>query len=90
MSFEWDDAKQQSNLQKHGVDFLDAVRIYSNPVLERTDSRKDYDEERIMTLGFDVDNYFVVVSTWRGETRRIISAWKAGNDEKEEYHQHFS
>jgi len=78
--------KQKSNLQKHGVDFLDAVRIYSNPVLEWIDSRKDYGEERTMAIGFDKENYFVVVSTKRGDNRRIISAWKAGQDEKEKYH----
>ena len=89
MNFEWDNDKQQSNLQKHGVDFLDAVRVYSNPVLEWIDARKDYSEERIMTVGFDEEDYFVVVSTWRGEKRRVISAWKAGTDEKEKYHQHF-
>lgn len=88
MRFEWDNDKQQSNLQKHGVDFLDAVRIYSNPVLEWIDARKDYGEERIMTIGFDEENYFVVVFTRRGENRRIISAWKAGKDEKEKYHDH--
>lgn len=87
MNFEWDNAKQQSNLDKHGVDFLDAVRIYSNPVLEWIDTRKEYGEERIMTIGFDEEDYFVVVSTWRGENRRIISAWKAGRDEEEKYHQ---
>lgn len=90
MSFEWDNDKQQSNLQKHGVDFLDVVRIYSNPVLEWIDTRKDYGEERIMALGFDGEDYFVVVFTWRGEKRRVISAWKAGTDEKEKYHQYFA
>jgi len=89
MSFEWDNDKQQNNLQKHGVDFLDVVRIFSKPVLEWIDTRKDYGEERIMTIGFDEENYFVVVSTRRGENRRIISAWKAGKDEKEKYHHHF-
>lgn len=90
MNFEWDNDKQQGNLQKHGVDFLDAVRIYSNPVLEWIDTRKDYNEERIITIGFDEGDYFVVVFTWRGEKRRVISAWKAGTDEKEKYHQHFT
>lgn len=90
MSFEWDNDKQRSNLQKHGVDFLDAVRIFSNPVLEWVDSRKDYGEKRIMTIGFDDEDFFIIVSTWRGENRRVISAWKAGTDEKEKYYHYFS
>jgi hypothetical protein len=90
MDFEWNNDKQESNLQKHGVDFLDAVRIFSNPVLEWVDTRKDYGEKRIMTIGYDDENYFIVVSTWRGKNRRVISAWKAGTDEKEKYHPYFS
>lgn len=90
MDFEWDNDKQKSNLQKHGVDFLDAVRIFSNPVLEWVDNRKDYGEKRIMTMGYDDENYFIVVSTWRDKNRRVISVWKAGTDEKEKYHQYFS
>ena len=48
--------------------------------------RKDYGEERTLAIGVDEGNYFVVVSTRRGENRRLISAWKAGQDEKEKYH----
>ena len=88
MTFEWDNDKQQSNLDKHGVDFLDVVRIFSNPVLEWIDTRQDYGEELTISIGFNEEDYFVVVSTWRGEMRRIISAWKAGQDEKEKYYHH--
>ena len=88
MTFEWDDDKQQGNLEKHGVDFLDVVRIFANPVLEWIDTRQDYGEERTISIGVTEEDYFVVVSTRRGERRRIISAWKAGRDEKEKYHNH--
>lgn len=88
MVFEWDDDKQEGNLKKHGVDFLDVVRIFANPVLEWIDTRQDYGEERTISIGFTEEDYFVVVSTWRRERRRIISAWKAGRDEKEKYHDH--
>ncbi|MBA3612779.1 MAG: BrnT family toxin [Nitrospirales bacterium] len=88
MVFEWDDDKQEGNLKKHGVDFLDVVRIFANPVLEWIDTRQDYGEERTISIGFTEEDYFVVVSTWRRERRRINSAWKAGRDEKEKYHHH--
>lgn len=32
------------------------------------------------------NNFLVVVYTWRGEKRRVISAWKAGKDEEEIYY----
>jgi uncharacterized DUF497 family protein len=86
MNFEWDETKRHSNLLKHGVDFLDAVKIFANPVLEWPDDRQDYGEERFMSIGVFEEDYFVIISTWRGEKRRIISAWKAGNNEQEKYH----
>jgi uncharacterized DUF497 family protein len=86
VTFEWDNGKQYRNLVKHEVDFQDVVRIFANPVLEWVDDREDYGEERILSIRVTEDEYFVVVSTWRGNTRRIISAWKAGQDEKEKYH----
>ena len=89
MKFEWDNDKQERNLEKHGVDFVDAVKIFFNPVLEWLDTRQDYGEERVISLGCDEEDYFVVVSTWRGEKRRIISAWRAGQDEKENYHDRY-
>jgi hypothetical protein len=82
----WDNDKQERNLEKHGVDFVDAVKIFSHPVFEWMDTRQDYGEERVISIGGDGEDYFVVVSTWRGEKQRIISAWKAGRDEKKEYH----
>lgn len=77
MAFEWDEEKRNRNLEKHGVDFLDAVKIFLNPTVERRDDREDYGEERWIALGVYADSHFVVVYTWRKESRRIISAWKA-------------
>lgn len=85
MLFEWDENKRESNLQKHGVDFVRAVKISSNPILERLDDREDYGEDRWIAIGHWQDHYMVVVTTRRGENRRIISAWKAGRHEQEEY-----
>lgn len=38
--FERDETKRRNNLQKHGVDFIDAVKIFARPVLEKPDQRK--------------------------------------------------
>jgi uncharacterized protein len=29
-SFEWDENKRISNLEKHGIDFIDAIEIFSD------------------------------------------------------------
>ena len=85
MLFEWDERKRQSNLQNHGIDFVRAAKMFRNPILERLDDREDYGEDRWVAIGHWENFYMVVVYTWRGENRRIISAWKAGRYEQEAY-----
>ena len=85
MYFEWDEEKREANIEKHGVDFVRAARIFSNPIVQRIDDRENYGEDRLIAIGHWQDSYLVVVYTWREENRRIISAWKAGKDEREEY-----
>ena len=85
IGFEWDEDKRRRNIEEHGVDFRLAALIFSNPVLEARDERDDYGETRYRALGQVEDEYFLVVFTWRGEMRRIISAWKVGDDGKRRY-----
>lgn len=84
MGFEWDESKREANINKHGVDFVRAAKIFANPVIERLDDREVYNEERLIATGH-WEGYFIVVVYWRGQNRRIISAWKAGKDEQKEY-----
>lgn len=86
MGFEWDEEKRKANLKKHGVDFIRASKIFANPILQRPDTREHYGEDRMIAIGHWMDYFVVVVYTWRGENRRIISAWKAGKDEKKAYY----
>ena len=85
IGFEWDEEKRRRNLDEHGVDFRDAALIFENPVVEAEDRRSDYGEIRIRALGHVDDEYYLVVYTWRGDIRRIISAWKVGEDGKKRY-----
>lgn len=86
MNFEWDEEKREMNIEKHGVDFIDAIKIFSQPFLEKQDTRETYGEERFVVVGTFENDYFVVIYTWREGNRRIISAWKAGTNEKRAYH----
>ena len=83
--FEWDPAKRDANLRKHGIDFARAVRIFEGPVLEREDRRRDYGESRFMTLGEVEGLILAVVFTYREAGLRIISARKANRYEKAAY-----
>jgi len=85
MPFEWDERKRRANLVKHGVDFTRIVRIFEGPTLEAQDRRCDYGGARIGAFGEVNDEVFFVVYTWRGANRRIISARKAGSNERTLY-----
>ena len=50
MRYEWDEAKNEINIRKHGIDFNDAKDIFEHPVLTWLDNREDYGEERWITL----------------------------------------
>lgn len=49
MIYEWDDAKNQSNLAKHALDFADAEHVFMGPCVTFVDSRFDYGELRLIT-----------------------------------------
>ena len=83
--FEWDEGKREANIAERGVDFRLAARIFENPVLEAEDGRTDYGEIRYRALGHVDKAFFLVAYTWRGATRRIISAWKVGKHGKKRY-----
>ena len=83
---EWDEAKRLRNLREHGVDFIDAALIFArSEIIEAVDDRSQYGETRLRALGCVGGDWFVVVYTWRGDVRRIISAWKVGDDGKRRY-----
>jgi uncharacterized protein len=84
--FEWDEEKRQSNLNKHGLDFIDAKEIWSGAVVELPSPQGQHSEERIVSIGMLQNRCVTVIYTWRGDNRRIISARKAGENEQKRYH----
>ena len=81
-----DEAKNQANIRKHSIDFRDAVRVFDKPTLEREDSRQDYDEMRVNSVG-DLDGLLVVnvTHTDRDGRTRLISARSATTAERNAY-----
>ena len=86
MAFEWDARKNAVNRRKHGIDFVDAVRIFDGPIVEGPDEREDQ-EVRVIAFGALGLRVIAVVYAWRGETCRIISARKATSNERKAYYQ---
>ena len=85
LSFEWDDAKRAANLQKHGIDFEDAVFALHQFHFEIPVNR--HGEARTLAICSDIDRIITVVYTMRGEVCRIISARRAHRHEQRIYHQ---
>jgi hypothetical protein len=82
---QWDADEASANLDKHGVDFADAVLVLSDE-LALTMPDSDPDEERFVTLGSDaLGRVLVVTYTWRDEDIRLISARRATRVERRQY-----
>jgi uncharacterized DUF497 family protein len=85
MTYQWDDDKATANLRKHGIDFADAVSVFSDD-LAITIPDERFDEERFITVGMDAfGRVLLVVYTWRGNEIRLISARQATRRERKQY-----
>ena len=85
MKYQWDKNKAASNLQKHGIEFADAVSVFSDE-LAITIPENRFDEERFVTIGTDgFGRILVIVFTWRSEDIRLISARLAERRERKQY-----
>ena len=89
MDFEWGSFKNQRNIEKHGIDFTDAVRIFERPTLTVVDNRRNYGEKRIVAMGTVEDVILYVVYTVRDGIWRIISARRANRRERKKYFEIF-
>ncbi len=86
--YSWDDEKNRSNLQRHGMTFEDAVRIFEGPTVEKVDDRFDYGEIRVYAIGLVNGLEITVIYTDRdNDERHIISAWRAEPHERRYYWQ---
>jgi uncharacterized DUF497 family protein len=85
VALEWDEAKRATNLWNHGVASEDAALIFAGPVIEADDTRVDYGEPRLRAVGQMEGEFFMVAYTWRGQNRRIISAWRLDDDGRKRY-----
>jgi len=87
MEFEWDLAKAESNLEKHGVSFAEAITIFGDP-LEVTIPDPDHSEGefRFLSLGRSSRGRVLVVAYTEREGRiRLISAREATPKERRKY-----
>jgi uncharacterized DUF497 family protein len=85
MQFQWDERKRRDVIESRDVDILYAARIFKGHVLTSLDDRKNYGEARFISVGMVGDECFFVVHTQRGDSIRLITAWKGSHDDKKRY-----
>lgn len=78
--FEYDPAKSQTNLEKHGIDFEDAQELWQDPYMVEIDAR-DMDEPRTLAIGAIGGKVWSAVITYRKGVVRIISVRRARESE---------
>jgi hypothetical protein len=89
MEITYDPAKRVLIQDARGLDFEDAVHVFAGPALTVADDRRDYGEERYQTLGLLNGRLVLIVWTPRGETRHIITMWKANDRDRKRYEAQF-
>lgn len=71
-NFEYDQNKSQSNLKKHGIDFVEAQKLWKDPNLIEIPARTE-DESRFLVIARIDDKHWSGVITYRNPNIRIIS-----------------
>ena len=83
MRFTWSERKRAINLREHGLDFLDAPRVFEGLTFSYEDDRVAYGEQRFITLGLLAGVPVSVAHTESDDEIRIISFRKAtGREER--------
>lgn len=87
VSFEWDPIKAAANSRKHGVQFSEALGVFSDDyAITMKDDESDPNEQRFVTLGVgNKGRVLVVVYCYRRENLRIVSARTADGLERAQY-----
>ncbi len=85
MLIEFDSQKHAQTLANRGLDFNDAVLIFSESHYTLEDLREAYGEQRFITIGWLSTQMVMLVWTPRGAVRRIISMRKCNERENRLY-----
>lgn len=91
MRFVWNEAKNKTNIRKHGITFETAREVFDDPLhLSLLDEKLGYFEERWITVGAIRNRAIVVVAhlsftVEAEEVIRIISAREATARERKQY-----
>lgn len=83
--FQWDEEKNQRNQRQKGIGFEDIISVFRDTKALIEEQERDGETRYRLTGQDEKGGVFTVVFTWRGESRRIISAWPASRQERRAY-----
>ena len=83
--FTWCASKRLANLKTHGIDFIDAARVFDGMTFTYEDNRFCYAERRFVTLGLLAGVPVSIAHTECEHEIRIISFRKATYREAQIY-----
>ena len=80
INFEFDETKSQANLLKHGINFVDAQDLWSDPSLLEIPAKTE-DEPRYLMIGLINGKHWSAVITYRDTVIRLISVRRSRTEE---------
>ncbi len=85
MEFTWSERKRALNLKEHGIDFVDAPRVFEGLTYTFEDDRFSCGEQRFITLGLLAGIPVSIAHTENDHEIRVISFRKATDREAQIY-----
>jgi len=71
-TFEFDTNKSSLNLDKHGINFIDAQKLWADSDLLQVKAKSE-GEQRYLVIGIIAGKFWSAVITYRDDSIRIIS-----------------
>ena len=80
ITFEFNEQKSQANLLKHGISFIEAQALWSDPGLLEIPAKTE-DELRYLLVGLISGKHWSAVITYRNASIRLISVRRSRPEE---------
>jgi len=84
MEFEFDPQKSALNKSKHGIDFVEAQKLWDDPDRLEIPAR-EMDEPRFLIIGMMAGRHWSAIVTYRSVAIRLISVRRSRREEVELY-----
>ncbi len=90
MRFEYDEHKSKINKEKHGIDFVEAQKLWQNENALVVPANIVDDEVRYALISVFSSKCYVAIFTLRNESYRLISVRRCRKNEEKHYESNHS